>query len=171
MRVLVLARHAKAEASSPDKTDHARVLIDRGRNDATALGAALTAAGFEPDVAYISDSARTVQTWELTSAGWEVPEVHIRADLYATTVETLLSVVQGTSLVSPGASNVIVVGHEPTLSSAAAYLSGDGSNREALQRVAHGIPTGSAAVVEFDGEWADLARGTARLKAVILRVD
>lgn len=166
MRVLVLARHAKAEAHTDALADHARTLALRGRKDAAALGGVLDAAGFVPDVAYVSDAVRTSQTWELASREWDVPVVHRRPELYNTTVATLVSLLRGTE---PGATNVMVVGHEPTMSAAAAFLSGPGSSKATLQRIAHGLPTGMAAVLEFDGEWADLDADALRLKDVVGR--
>ncbi len=166
MRVLVLARHAKAEAHTDALADHSRTLALKGRADAKMLGTTLEASGFVPDVAYVSDAVRTSQTWELASAAWDVPVVHRRPELYNTTVGTLVSLIRGTE---PGASNVMVVGHEPTISAAAAYLAGPGSSKDALQRVAYGLPTGMAAVLEFDGEWADMEKETARLRTVIGR--
>jgi len=166
MRVLVLARHAKAESHTGPLRDHARALAPRGRTDAKDLGTLLSSAGFEPDVAYVSDAVRTSQTWELASGEWDVSVVHRRRELYNTTVATLVSLLAGTE---PGARSVIVVGHEPTMSAAASFLSGSGSSREALQRVAHGLPTGMAAVLEFDGEWSELGHESARLRAVVGR--
>lgn len=166
MRVIVLARHAKAEVSSPGQFDRTRALAPRGREDAATLRQALTAAGFEPDVAYVSDAVRTSETWAILAAGWEVPEVHTGRELYNTTVATLVAALRFTP---PGAEKVMVVGHEPTMSSTAAYLAGSGSNRETLQRVSHGLQTGTAAVLEFDGEWEDLGPGMARLLAVVGR--
>jgi phosphohistidine phosphatase len=166
MRVVVLARHAKAEVPSPGKLDHDRVLAPRGREDAASLGKALKESGFEPDVVYVSDAARTTETWAILSDGWEVPEVHTGRELYNTTVATVVATLR---LTPPGAEKVMVVGHEPTMSSAAAYLAGNGSNREALQRVAHGLQTGTAAVLEFEGEWGDLGSGAARIRMVVGR--
>jgi len=65
----------------------------------------------------------------------------------------------------------MVVGHQPTMSSTAAYLAGNGSVKEALQRISLGLQTGTAAVLEFDGEWTELGRETARLRAVVGRGD
>lgn len=166
MRVLVLARHAKAEAHTDALGDHARALAVRGRADAATLGTTLAEAGFAPDVAYVSDAVRTSQTWELASGAWEVDVVHRRPELYNTTVATLVALLRGTE---PGATNVMVVGHEPTMSAAAAYLAGPGSSKGALRRIAHGLPTGTAAVLEFDGDWADLDQKTSRLKGVVGR--
>jgi phosphohistidine phosphatase len=166
VHVLVLARHAKAEAHTGALNDHERPLALRGRTDARELGATLMAAGFEPDVAYVSDAVRTSQTWELASTAWEVPVVHRRRELYNTTVATLVGLIGGTE---PGATNVIVVGHEPTISAAALFLAGPGSSRQAVRRVVSGLPTGMAAVLEFDGEWPGLAARTARLVGVVGR--
>lgn len=166
MPVLVLARHAKAEAHSDERPDFDRALSLRGKMEAEALGAALAAAGFEPDLAYVSAAVRTAQTWEIAARGWDVPEVHSRRELYNTTVGTLIGVLAGSTADTAG---VIVVGHEPTMSSAAAFLSGPGSDKTALQRVARGLPTGSAALLEFDGGWDEMGRGTARLRAVVGR--
>lgn len=164
MRVLVLVRHAKAEAHTGPSSDHGRGLAPRERKDAKDLGALLSAAGLEPDVAYVSDAVRTGQTWELASGDWDVPVVHRRGELYNTTVATLVALLNGTE---PGATQVMVVGHEPTMSAAASFLAGNGSSREALQRVALGLPTGMAAVLEFDGEWSELGHESARLRAVL----
>ena len=166
MRVLVLARHAKAEAHTGALGDFERTLALRGRTDARELGAALAAAGFEPDVALVSEAVRTSQTWEIASTAWDVPVVDHRRELYNSTVATLVGLVAGTE---PGASSVIVVGHEPTMSGAALFLAGPGSSRDAVHRVAGGLPTGMAAVLEYDGEWPDLAARTARLVGVVGR--
>jgi phosphohistidine phosphatase len=166
MRVIVLARHAKAELSSARRPDHARALTVKGREDADTLGRSLTALGFEPEVAYVSDAARTVETWVIASRTWEVPDVRRGRELYNTTVPTMIAALRATPL---GASRVMIVGHEPTVSSAAVYLAGKGSNKEALQRVDQGLRTGSAALLEYDGEWEDLGLDTARLRAVVGR--
>ncbi len=168
MRVLVLARHAKAEQHTDALGDHARTLALRGRKDAASLGTTLETLGLVPDVAYVSDAVRTSQTWELASRGWDVPVVHRRPELYNTTVNTLVTLLRGTQ---PGAANVMVVGHEPTVSAAAAFLAGPGSAKGVVRRVGHGIPTGTAAVLEFDGEWEDLGQGSARLRAIVGRED
>lgn len=166
MRTLVLARHAKAEPHTGEQRDHARPLALRGRDDSRALAEAVEQAQAVPQVAYVSDSVRTTQTWKVASAGWETEEVHHRAELYNTTVGTLVAVLSGTR---PDAESVMVVGHEPTVSAAAAWLAGPGSDKVALQRIAHGLPTGMAALFDVPVDWRDLAQGAAVLRAVIGR--
>lgn len=168
MRVLVLARHAKAEVPSVDRFDFERGLAPRGEKDARALGVALSQAGLEPDVALVSDAIRTAQTWDIASGAWDVPEVDMRRDLYGASVGAVLGVLQG---VPAGATTVMIVGHEPAMSGTAVYLAGPGSHRTSLGDVSGGLRTGTAAILEFDGEWADAAQGSARLRAVVGRDD
>ncbi len=166
MRVLVIARHAKAEAHVSGPGDHARALALQGRGDAKVLGEQLKAAGFMPDVALVSDANRTMQTWKLAAQAWDDVEVRYREDLYETTVGTMVDAI---AAAPAGADNVMIVAHEPTVSSAATFLAGKGSAQAALQRVAHGLPTGMAAVLEYDGDWADVERGSMRLRAIVGR--
>jgi phosphohistidine phosphatase len=166
MKVLVLARHAKAEVVARGQADHARVLEPQGRRDAHTLGVELAEAGFEPDIAYVSDAARTVETWEGVAAAWDTDVCDTRPDLYRTSVAVLLDVLRETP---PGASHVIVIGHQPIMSSTAIYLAGPGSRREALARLGGGLRTATAAVLELDGTWMDLGKGGARLRAIVGR--
>jgi phosphohistidine phosphatase len=53
----------------------------------------------------------------------------------------------------------LVVGHNPTMAYLAQVLDVGGSP----QLAATGFPAAAAAVFEYDGPWADLAEGTARL--------
>jgi len=53
---LLLMRHAKSSWSDGSLSDHERPLNDRGRRAANAIGAALTARGYAPDVIWSSDA-------------------------------------------------------------------------------------------------------------------
>ena len=61
---------------------------------------------------------------------------------------------------------VAVIGHEPTISAATAWLAGSGSETKALQRVAQGLPTGTAALLDYDGPLAELGSRGAVLTAI-----
>ncbi|MEX0913516.1 MAG: histidine phosphatase family protein, partial [Demequina sp.] len=58
-------------------------------------------------------------------------------------------------------------GHEPTIAAAAAALAGPDSDIPALKRVAHGLPTGTAAVLEYEGSWADIGPRSMTLTGVL----
>lgn len=163
MPTLIIARHAKAEAPHPGLADHERTLELIGRQASSKLGETIADAGLTPDLALVSPAVRTQQTWKLASAALPDCETRTVDDIYETDVEGLLAVVHGVE----DAGTVIMVGHEPTSSALAAHLAGQGSDTTALKRVAHGLSTGTAAVLEFDGPWADLASRSARLTVVL----
>ena len=155
----MLARHAKAEAPQHGLDDHERALSMQGRDDAARLAERLVAAGVVPDLALVSSSNRTVQTFKRMATVLTDTTLEVHEDLYESARDRYLTVVQGAGL----AAVVLVIGHEPTTSHVAAWLAGPGSLKKPLQRVAHGMPTSGAAILEFDGAWADLGQRTARL--------
>ena len=63
MRRLILFRHAKAEPRGPGQSDFDRQLAPRGWEDAAIVGRALAADGVTPDLALVSPSRRTTETW------------------------------------------------------------------------------------------------------------
>lgn len=163
MPTLVLIRHAKAEgAPSRPGGDHARVLVDRGRQDAGVLGRLLTEDGWEPDLALVSTAARAWQTLEAL-LGEETVETWPTRRIYDGGIDGVLEAIREV----PAAVDVLwVVGHEPVMSSTAWDLTDVGvpdAGREALQG---GLLTASAAVVKLDGPWSDIGVGAGRLIAV-----
>lgn len=162
MTRLVLVRHAKAEAPRPGLDDHDRALTLEGRSSAAELARALADAGVEPVVALVSSAVRTQQTWKLMEATFPEAVVTIEPALYETHVGGVVGLLRDVG----AAGTVAVVGHEPTISATAAWLAGPGSDTKALQRIAHGLPTGTAALLDFDGPLADLGQSGAVLTAV-----
>ena len=160
---LVLVRHAKAEAPSAGQADFDRPLTLRGRESASGLAANLVEAGITAEFALVSAAARCSQTWKIMSASFPQATTEEREDLYEASPQVVRDVV---SQLSDEVQTVIVVGHEPTMSLSAARFSGEGSETKALKRVAHGLPTGTAAVLEWEGTWADFERAKAKLVAV-----
>src|SRR5438094_761470 len=61
---LILLRHAKAENDAPSGDDFDRPLAPRGRREAAAMAGQLAALGIRPDLALVSPSLRTRETWE-----------------------------------------------------------------------------------------------------------
>ena len=161
---LVLLRHAKAEPAG-SVPDHDRPLALPGRRQATAVGAALAAAGLAPAQVLCSSSLRTRQTWELArtalSAADAAPAaVTVSDDLYDASPDDLLALVQG---LPESAATALVVGHEPTVSHVAAVLAGPGSDEAVTAQVRVGVPTAAWTVLELDGPWESAAPGALRL--------
>jgi phosphohistidine phosphatase len=160
-RVLVVMRHSKAEQDGP--TDFERPLARRGVADARAAGAWLASQGVEPDLALVSAAVRTTQTWEAVAeaAGWELAATYDRS-LYAAGPETTLDLV---SEVPADIRGVVVVGHNPTVAYLAQLLDDGEGDAAAAAEMAFGYPTSAVTVFAYDGAWADLAPGSARVVA------
>jgi phosphohistidine phosphatase len=162
-RRLVLLRHAKA-VQTDWGSDRSRSLSERGQAQAKAVGLAFKELGFTPDVALVSSATRTLQTYQLVAAnaGWDL-EPDVSYELYRAYIAELIDLLNE---LAPAAVNVLVVGHQPTMSATAAALAGPDSRPEALTQVRQGLPTGGLAELAFAGPWADLRPGTATLVRV-----
>ena len=160
-RLVALLRHTKAEQAGP--TDFERPLAERGHQDAAAVGSWLASVGFEPDHALVSAALRTRETWDgvAGAAGWDL-EPELDRGLYAADPDSALDVVR---LVDDEVRRLLVVGHNPTVAVLANLLDDGDAEEELVDRMASGYPTGAVAVFAYDGSWADLSEGRARLVA------
>jgi phosphohistidine phosphatase len=158
MRRLLLMRHAKAERSLPGGRDRDRVLAERGRDDAPKVGRYLVRHNFVPDLALVSDSARTRETWALLAKAFEtVPPARFEERIYESSTEAILQAIKDTP---PGVKSLLVLGHNPGLQELAVTLAASG-DVEARQRLKEEFPTSALAVIVFAQEdWSALhARG------------
>jgi phosphohistidine phosphatase len=161
---LVLFRHAKSAYPS-GVPDHERPLAGKGRRNAQAAGRWFVSEGPRLGLALCSDAVRARHTWEvvhsvLVKAKLDVP-VRIEPLLYGADPEELVDLVRS---LLPDLSNVVVIGHEPTMSATALILAGNGSDPNALAQVERKFPTGAIAVLRLAGSWSDLGPGSARLE-------
>jgi phosphohistidine phosphatase len=166
VRRLVLLRHAKS-AWPEDMPDHDRPLGKRGRRDAPAVGCWLRGNGYVPDTVVCSTARRTRETWELVAAelgpGFKgrAPAVTFEPRAYAASAVSLLYLAREL----PGQCRTgMLIAHNPGISELAGSLAGThpgGMN----------FPTAGVAVLEFDGEWADLGRGQARVAGFVVPAD
>lgn len=164
MRRLVIFRHSKArEADSWDEGDLARPLSTRGTQDAPLMGRYLADARIVPDLALVSDSKRTRDTFTLAAdaLGKPVP-LKLEAGIYEESESwgELLRLVRGTD---DGVETLMVVGHNPSIGDLAAQLSGYG-DRHARASIRSKFPTSAIAIVEFDvSHWSDIRQQGGRL--------
>lgn len=166
-RRLVLLRHAKAEPAGRTP-DALRPLALAGRRQCFQVGAGLAASGLLPEHVLVSSAVRTRQTWDLVrTALGDVPEpeVDISDAVYDAHAGSILDLVRA---VDDRVATLLVVGHEPTMSSAASVLARVDHEASAahLAGVRSGLPTAGYAVLEVS-TWAELGRGTAVLMDVV----
>lgn len=121
MRRLILLRHARAADGSAGGRDRDRPLTDEGRADARAQAQRLTALAVEPDRLITSPATRAVETATLV-AGIVAPRLEPEpvAEVYEARVGELIEVLER----YPG-EEVLLVGHNPTLSELASWLGGE----------------------------------------------
>ncbi len=154
-------RHAKAEQVAA--SDMERTLTDRGRADAAEAGAWLAAVDSVPDHVLVSSSVRTRETWAAVAdaAGWTV-EPDFETALFSAGPESALDLLR---LVVREARSLLVIGHNPTMGYLAQLLSDGLGDEVAMSEMAGGFPTCALTIFEYDGEWADLELGSARVAA------
>ena len=155
MRRLVLLRHAKSDYPA-GVGDHDRPLAVRGRRDAPAAGEWIARHVGAVDDVVVSSAVRAQQTWALASPHVTVVgSVVTEPRIYEAPASTLIGIVES---LPENAATVLLVGHNPGLEDLAAELVTDG-DPDALGRMALKYPTSAVAVLEGDGQWADLLRG------------
>lgn len=154
-----MMRHAKAEQAGP--TDFERPLAERGHQDARAAGAWLAGTGFEPEHALVSAALRTQETWAgvAEGAGWDL-DADFDRSLYAAGTDAALDLVRE---IADDVRRLLVIGHNPTMASLAQVLDDGDADAELSGQLFSGYPTSAVAVFEYDGSWADLGEGDARL--------
>lgn len=165
-RLLLLMRHGKAESGS-GQSDHERTLADRGVSQAQLVGEYLAAQNVQVSRVLVSDATRTRQTWD--SAVARMPgfdgEVSFHEEIYAGGPAEVLALVHEVPSEHPV---VMVVGHEPTISSLTSLLADDDSEAGAAAQARIGMPTGATAVLSGALEsWSDLVEESLTLHTIV----
>jgi len=118
--MLYILRHATAEEAASSGDDGARKLTERSREKMRGAAAGLRAMGLKFDVILTSPLARAAETAELVAAAYEnTPPPQVLPEL-ATGVAATDAIAALRSFARHD--NVMIVGHEPQLSSIASIL-------------------------------------------------
>ena len=162
MKTLVLMRHGKAQADSPEG-DHARELNKRGRRQAAAMGSYIGREIGIPDAIITSDASRAEMTAELAAeAMGYVGDLTLVPQIYEADVNTLLAVVRS---ILDDVNTALVVGHNPGFEEVAAALAGIDEDDVLL-------PTAAYAHLTFDTDsWDSARRGTGRWEGIMTPKD
>lgn len=161
----MLLRHAKAEPGGHG-ADALRRLEPRGRRQCTDVGARLAASGLAPERVIVSSAVRTTETWDgVRAALGDVPEPEVETSdvLYRAGLDEVLELVRATD---DRVRTLLVIGHEPAMSTTLGYVAG-GGDPAALAQAHAGLPTAAFGVLELDTGWAELQRLGAVLRDVV----
>lgn len=155
-RTLILLRHAKS--GYPDGVaDHDRPLAPRGIREAGLAGDWLRE-HTDIDAVLCSTATRTRQTCEQTRVTAPVRYVD---ELYAATPGTVIATI---NTVGDDVRTLLVIGHEPAMSTVALGLAGAaGTDTTVTQRISEKFPTSAMAVLRVTGSWAGVELGSAAL--------
>ncbi len=154
MLTLSLLRHAKSSWKNPTLPDRERPLSARGVGDAPVMGRAMSERGIDPELILCSSARRTMDTLQLVLPELKVePRVIYEDSLYHASPDEMLDMLRG---LQPGASRVMIVGHNPEIHALALDLVGGGP-RTTRDRLAEKYPTAALAVINFKaGLWSSV---------------
>ena len=143
---LILMRHAKAEPFVDEAGDFDRKLEPAGRRRAWATAQALAHLGLHPELALVSPSTRTMETWEVAQ-----PVLGGQAEappaLYHAAPAAIMAAVAEAA--SPDIT-LIVVGHNPGMHELALNLAQAGAAPpDAMRTLRDAFPTASAIVFDW----------------------
>jgi phosphohistidine phosphatase len=156
---LIIFRHAKAvpHGAAPDFD---RALAPRGIAAAAEMGRMMAEENLIPDLALVSPSLRTRQTWEQAAPALPGVPVTYESRVYEASAGALLALVNATP---DAVKTLVLVGHNPGVSDLARQLVGHG-DRYAFARLKTKFVTAGVAVIDFHVDhWTDVAPGGGRL--------
>jgi phosphohistidine phosphatase len=122
MKILTLVRHAKSSWKDNKISDRERPLNKRGEHDAPMMGKRIVAAGIRPSLILSSPATRAWSTAKILAQEIGYPREFLQREnsLYLASLDNIIDV-----LVAQDAefNSVIIVGHNPGLTTFANYLS------------------------------------------------
>jgi phosphohistidine phosphatase len=156
-RTLLLMRHAKSDYPA-GVADHDRPLAPRGIRQARLAGDWLRANAPAIDGVLCSTATRTRET--LLNTRIDAPARYSER-LYASTPGVMIAEI---NTVDDGVNTLLVIGHEPTMSTLALGLGGaTGTDGAAAERISAKFPTSAIAVLSVPCAWKALELGAATL--------
>ena len=155
---LFLVRHAKSDWSIPGQKDFDRELNVRGNNDAPRMGRKLHDLGLKPDLIISSPANRAKHTAELIAEQlkYDTDSIILDEEVYEASVRSLLAVINN---LPNNCNEVIIVGHNPTFTYIAEYLT---------KKNLDNIPTCGVVHILFEiDSWNEVSEGNGHLQLFI----
>lgn len=154
MKTLTLIRHAKSSWKHPELRDFDRPLNKRGKKTAPEMGKRLARRRIVPDLMITSPAKRALSTAKSIAAQIGYGETNVITDerLYTENAAKLLEIIRDVRDVF---NDVMVVGHNPAMTSLTNYLTSASIDN---------VPTCGVIRMRFKIiEWAELAEGRGEL--------
>ena len=121
-KIITLIRHAESSWNHPGTSDFERPLNSQGRHDAPMMGQRLAECEFQPSLILASSAQRTRETAEAIAQEIKYPcdQIALESEIYEASLDKLMEVVHK---LDDNHHNVVLIGHNPGLSSLCNYLS------------------------------------------------
>lgn len=161
MLTLSLLRHAKSSWDDPGLDDCDRPLAPRGETAAPLMGRAMTERRLDPELVLCSSARRARDTLALVLPELRTePRVIYEDALYHASPAEMLQMLRS---VGTGASNLMLVGHNPEMHIFALDLIGSGPKR-LRDRLRTKLPTAGLIVMTFQSDdWANVTVNSGKL--------
>ncbi len=164
MHHLLLMRHAKAERTKDDQSDHGRALAQSGIAAAKRIGRKLKMLSIEPDVVLVSSARRTRETLACILNAHTAPRVDVLESLYMTPASRIIKLLHE---LRETANSVLVIGHNPGIGELAAQLAAADADSRAARQLTEGFPTARVADFLVLTPWRQLHPNGVRLQRLI----
>ena len=154
MKTLTLVRHAKSSWSNTNLSDRKRPLNKRGKRDAPIMGKRILEHGIRPSLIVSSPATRAWTTAKIIAREISYPLEFLQREdsLYLASLNEILDVIMEQD---NEFNSLMVVGHNPGLTSAANFLS---------PGLTHNLPTAGVVSVQVDqDDWNLFERPKTRL--------
>lgn len=161
-KILYLLRHAKSDWSNDNQKDFDRELNQRGYNDAPRMAMRLSELNVNPDKILCSSAKRTTLTCEYVCEriDYKLDDVIFDEDLYEASSRAVL---QKINTLEDTLNEVLFIGHNPTYTYIAEYLSG---------KEIGNIPTCGCVKLSFEvNSWSEISKDLGKLEWFIYPKD
>ena len=140
MKFLTLVRHAKSSWDNTNLSDRERPLNKRGKRDAPVMGKRIHEHGIRPSLIVSSPAVRAWTTANIIAREIGYPSEFLQREdaLYLASVDEILDVIVAQD---DGFNSLMVVGHNPGMTSFANFLS---------PGLTHNLPTAGVVSVQID---------------------
>ncbi|MET0940134.1 MAG: histidine phosphatase family protein [Mesorhizobium sp.] len=169
MTRLFLLRHSKAGWAEPGMRDFDRPLDATGKADAEAIGKAMHACGYNPDLILCSSARRARETLDGLFRHFSADHgrVSFMDSLYTEDAYGYLTIIHEYGRTTP---SMLVIGHNPMMEDLAMAISGDGDD-QARGAMIGGFPTSALAVIHFNNGIGEAEPGKGYLEAFFTPAD
>ena len=162
MKKLIIMRHAKAEKDAESGEDFDRHLADRGQIEARLVAEALMNDGYRPDLALVSKSMRTSETFMAVCSVFGEIKAVVSDSLYNADSNVLRQMIEANE---DTAEQILVIAHNPGVQYLVMeYLNEGAASMDVMSKIVAGYPTATATAFEVDVAGRPLFEGLYRPK-------